>query len=40
MRCKPTILDDALVALFVSAAVLGHVMYFVAEGLPSFLWRI
>jgi len=39
MRCKPTVLDDALVALFVSAVVLGHVMYFLAEGPPSFLWR-
>ncbi len=39
MRCKPTVLDDALVALFVSAVVLGHIVYFVAEGLPSFLWR-
>jgi hypothetical protein len=39
MHRKPTVLDDALVALFVSAVVLGHVMYFMAEGLPSFLWR-
>jgi hypothetical protein len=39
MRPKPTVLDDTLVALFVSAVVLGHVMYFMAEGLPSFLWR-
>ncbi len=40
MRPKPTVLDDALVALFVSAVVVGHMMYFMAEGLPSFLWRI
>ncbi len=40
MRAKPTVLDDALVALFMSAVVLGHMMYFMAEGLPSFLWRI
>jgi hypothetical protein len=39
MRPKPTAVDDALVALFVSAVVLGHIMYFMAEGLPSLLWR-
>jgi hypothetical protein len=39
MRPKPTLLDDALVALLASAVVLGHVMYFMAEGLPSLLWR-
>lgn len=39
MRAKPTILDDAMVALFLGAVVLGHAMYFVSEGLPSLLWR-
>ena len=38
MRAKPTFLDDALVALFVSAVVLGHMMYFMAEGLPAIHW--
>jgi hypothetical protein len=40
MPRKPTVVDDALIALFVGAVVLGHVMYFMTEGLPSLLWRI
>jgi hypothetical protein len=32
-------MDDALVALFLGAVVLGHVMYFMSEGLPSLFWR-
>jgi hypothetical protein len=40
MHGKPTVLDDALVALFVSAVVLGHIIYFAVEGLPSLFWRV
>jgi hypothetical protein len=40
MRPEPTLLDHALVALFASAVVLGHAVYFMAEGLPSLLWRV
>lgn len=39
MRRKSTFADDALVAVLMSAVVLGHVMYFMSEGLPSLLWR-
>jgi hypothetical protein len=39
MRHKATSLDDAMMALFLGAVVLGHVMYFMSEGLPSLLWR-
>ena len=40
MRSLPTLRDDALVALFLGAVVLGHVAYFMADGLPSLLWRM
>ena len=40
MRHEPTLLDNALVALLLGAVVLGHVAYFVADGLPSLLWRV
>ena len=39
MRQMPKFADDALVALFLTAVVLGHAMYFISEGLPSLLWR-
>jgi hypothetical protein len=40
MRRMPTLADDTLVALFLTAVVLGHAMYFFSEGLPSLLWRL
>ena len=40
MRRMPTLVDDTLVALFLTAVVLGHAMYFFSEGLPSLLWRL
>jgi hypothetical protein len=40
MRRLPNVLDEAMVALFLGAVVIGHVMYFMADGLPSFLWRV
>jgi hypothetical protein len=40
MRRMPTLADDTLVALFLTAVVLGHAMYFFSEGLPSLFWRM
>ena len=40
MRRMPTLVEDTLVALFLTAVVLGHAMYFYSEGLPSLLWRL
>lgn len=40
MRRMPTFVDDALVALLLTAVVVGQLTYFAVEGLPSFLWRV
>ena len=40
MRRMPTLVEDTLVALFLTAVVLGHAMYFYSDGLPSLLWRL
>jgi len=39
MRSKSTLVDDTLVALFLTAVLLGHAMYFMNQGLPSLLWH-
>ena len=40
MHRKPTLVDDTMAVLFLTAVVLGHAMYFYSEGLPSLLWRL
>ena len=41
MRRMPTFADDTLVALFLTAVVLGHAdAIFFSEGLPSLFWRM
>lgn len=40
MHRKPRLVDDTMVALFLTIVVLGHAMHFFSEGLPSLLWRM